>query len=163
MDSDFDSAGSYIIRTQNLRQLADRLQDEGYEVFIENQNSFMVTSSLSGSVTAGKPDLIAVDREGQATKCDVKIGRRRHSHELGVKRYMYLLPMTKRSRWYGTSFNGCVVYRECRETPIPASTTDDQFFRALMCLRTIVAEEPPAVYPASKSAGSAISRPPTVP
>ena len=143
VDSYFDSAGWNVMHTQTLRELADKLQAEGCEVFIENQNSFRVTSSLTGSVIAGKPDLIAIDPEGLATIYDVKTGRRRDSHEAQVKLYMYLLPRDRGSRWYGTTFEGCLVYRDGYEKPIPASTVDDHFVGALMSLmRTIVSEDP---------------------
>lgn len=143
VDSDFDSAGWNVIHTQTLRELADRLHADGCEVLIENQNSFRVTSSLTGSVIAGKPDLISVGPEGRATIYDVKTGRRRDSHEAQVKLYMYLLPRVKDSRWYGATFEGCLVYRDGYEKPIPASTVDDEFVEALMSLmRTIVSEDP---------------------
>ena len=92
VESDFDSVGWNVLHTQTLRELADRLNAEGCQVLIENQNSFRTQSSQTGSVIAGKPDLIAVHPDGRAIIYDVKTGRRRDSHEAQVKLYMYLLP-----------------------------------------------------------------------
>ena len=151
VDSDFDSAGWNVKHTRLLRELADRLFAEGCEVLIEHQNSFRVPSSVTGSVIAGKPDIIALDSEGRATIYDVKTGRRRDSHDAQVKLYMYLLPRVRGSRWYGTAFDGCLVYGDGSEKHIPASAVDDDFIGALMSLmRTIVSDEPARRVPSAQ-------------
>ena len=144
VDSDFDSAGWNVLHTQTTRELADRLQAEGCEVFIENQNYIRVPSSRSRSVIAGKPDLVAVDPNGRATVYDVKTGRRRDSHDAQVKLYMYLLPRTRGSRWREMTLDGCVVYRDGYEKRIPASAVDGEFLGALKSLMTTIVSDAPA-------------------
>ena len=55
-----------------VHELADRLEREGCEVFIEDQNWFD-TMSASGSVLSGKPDIIAHHPDGSATVYDVRV------------------------------------------------------------------------------------------
>ena len=45
--SDFDSARWMMDHTELLDELADKLERQGCEVFIEHQNGFRVESSLS--------------------------------------------------------------------------------------------------------------------
>ena len=70
VESDFDSAGWNMKHTEALMELADRLESEGLEVYIENRNSFRLESGESGSVMAGKPDLVAVHPDGRTTVYD---------------------------------------------------------------------------------------------
>ena len=70
LESDFDSAGWNMKHTEALMELADRLESKGLEVYIENRNSFRLESGESGSVMAGKPDLVAVHPDGRTTVYD---------------------------------------------------------------------------------------------
>lgn len=105
-DSDFDTMGWNVVHTGCAMDLADRLEAEGCEVFIENQNYFRQTSAESGSVVSDKPDVIALHPDGRATVYDVKTGRERGSHQSQVKLYTYLLPRVKGTRSYGLTFDG---------------------------------------------------------
>ena len=141
--SDFDFVEWNTKHTESVGDLADRLEGEGCEVFIENQNSFKQASAESGSVLSGRPDLIAVHPDGHATVYDVKTGRERGSDEAQVKLYMYLLPRAKGTRWHGVTFDGCVVYRDGDERWIPASAIDDEFMGAVQSLmRRVVSDRP---------------------
>ena len=151
VESDFDSAGWNVKHTRLLRELADRLFAQGCEVLIENQNSFRVPSSVTGSVIAGKPDLIALDPEGRATIYDVKTGRRRDSPRRPGQTLHVPPAQGQGSRWYGTTFDGCLVYGDGFEKRIPASAIDDDFIGALMSLmRTIVSDEPARRVPSAQ-------------
>ena len=142
--SDFNFVEWNTRHTSALQALADRLEAEGCEVFIENQNSFTLRSSESGSVLSGRPDLIAVHPDGGATVYDVKTGRERGSDEAQVKLYMYLLPRAKDSRWHGVTFDGCVVYGDGHERRIPASAIDDEFVGSVQSLMRRVVSDSPA-------------------
>ena len=142
--SDFDFVEWNTRHAALVGDLADRLEAEGSEVFIENQNSFKLASSESGSVLSGKPDLIAVHPDGHATVYDVKTGRERGSDETQVKLYMFLLPRVQGSRWRGVTFDGCVVYADGHERRIPASSIDDEFVGAVRSLMRRVVSDSPA-------------------
>ena len=66
---------------------------------------------FGNSTVAGKPDLITMHPDGRATVYDVKTGLVRGARQSQGKLYMYLLPRVKGTRWYGITFDGCVVYR----------------------------------------------------
>ena len=92
-----------------VHELADRLEREGCQVFIEDQNWFDTRSSASGSILTGKPDVIALHPDCTATVYDVKTGGPRLSDEIQVKLYVMLLPRSEHSRWPGVSMDGAVV------------------------------------------------------
>ena len=142
--SDFNFVEWNTRHTALVGELADRLEAEGCEVFIENQNSFKQTSSQSGSVLSGRPDLVAVHPDGRATVYDVKTGRERGSDEAQVKLYMYLLPRAKDTRWHGVIFDGCVVYGDGQERRISATAVDDEFVAAVQSLMRRVVSDTPA-------------------
>ena len=151
VESDFDSAGWNMKHTEALMELADRLESEGLEVFIENQNSFRVESGESGSVMAGKPDLVAVHPDDQSTVYDVKTGRELDSHEAQVKLYMYLLPRARGTRWHGRTFDGCVVYSNGVQRQIPVTAIDDEFRTTVRNLmRRVVSDAPARRVPSSQ-------------
>ena len=87
-----------------VHELADRLEKQGCEVFIEDQNWFDTTSS-SGSILTGKPDVIALHPDGSATVYDVKTGQPKPSDEVQVKLYVFpaaaLGPLTLAGRQSG--------------------------------------------------------------
>ena len=141
--SGFDTAGWNMKHTRALSELADRLESEGCEVFLEGQNSFRLTGSESGAIVAGKPDLVAMHPDGRVTVYDVKTGRERDSHEAQVTLYMYLLPRVRGGRWNGMMPEGGVVYGDGRVVPVPSSAIDDEFRGAVRDLmRRLVSDTP---------------------
>ena len=64
-----------INHTLHLHNLADRLEEQGCEVFLEGQNWFETQGRSSHSIVNGKPDLIALNPDGSATIYDVKTGQ----------------------------------------------------------------------------------------
>ena len=149
--SDFDFVEWNTKHSALLADLADRLEAEGCDVFIENQNSFRQASAESGSVLSGRPDLIALYPDGHATVYDVKTGRERGSDEAQVKLYMYLLPRVQGSRWQGVTFDGCVVYGDGHERRIPATAIDDEFMLAVQSLmRRVVSDSPARRVPSAR-------------
>ena len=61
----FDSARWNMEHTDLLNEFADRLEARGYALFIEKQNSFKTVSPNSELVIQGRPDIIAIDSEGE--------------------------------------------------------------------------------------------------
>ena len=67
------------------------LEEEGYEVFLEDQNSFTLESK-HGVTLAGKADIVAI-RDDDAVVIDCKTGQQRNSDVTQVKLYMLALPL----------------------------------------------------------------------
>ena len=140
--------------TAHLHDLADKLEEEGCEVFLEGQNWFQAKSEDSGSIINGKPDLIALNPDGSATIYDVKTGQPKASDEIHVKLYMFLLPLSGHRRWHGVSFNGCVVYADGTVKQIKADAITDEFKANLAnFMRRIVSREPARHVPSERECG----------
>jgi hypothetical protein len=87
---------------------AEQLRRSGYEVFLEDQNSFSVRSSRSGATIAGKPDIVAL-RQGEALLEDCKTGRKRDSDHVQVALYLLLSPHLTPFKT-GVALTGQVTY-----------------------------------------------------
>ena len=144
MPSDFDSARWNMEHTDLLNELVAELEEQGYELLIERQNSFRVESPRSGAVIGGKPDLIAVFPDGRKVVYDVKTGQESASHVVQVQLYMYLLPRSDLARWRGTIFEGAVVYKNGRQVDVPAESIDDAFVvRVANFMQKMTSDMPP--------------------
>ena len=127
MPSDFDSAKWNMDHTDLMNTLVDSLEEQGSQVFIENQNLFKVESPRSGVVISGKPDVIAVLPDGKTVVYDAKTGQESASHVAQVQLYMYLLPKAQGASWRGVKFEGVVVYADGREVQVSADSVNDAF------------------------------------
>ena len=86
-------AGWQINHTAMLSEVRQKWEDEGYSVFSENQNSFVLRGREA--TVGGKPDLIA--RKGNSgVIIDVKTGKPSPSHTAQVMLYMYGVPRVLR-------------------------------------------------------------------
>lgn len=110
--SDFESARWNMEHTDRMNELVEKLERQDCQGFIENQNSFRFESPRSGRVISGKPD-------GRVVIYDVKTEQESASRTVQVQLYMYLVPRAQHDRWPGTTFEGAVVYSECREVRFP--------------------------------------------
>ena len=134
-----------------VHELADRLEREGCEVFIEDQNWFDTRSSASGSILTGKPDVIALHPDGSATVYDVKTGQPRPSDEIQVKLYVLLLPRSDHSRWKGVSMDGAVVYSNGTDVRVGAGDITAEFREQVAAFMTrIVAHGPARAVPSAR-------------
>jgi len=75
--------------TAMVHDCAAEFRAEGYEVYLEGQNTLRVRGQ-GGAVLGGKPDLVAVMDE-TAVVVECKTGNPRTSDSLQVRLYMYLL------------------------------------------------------------------------
>lgn len=139
MPSTFDFVGWKMTHNELLARVQNDLDDQGFEVLTEKQNSFNIRGS-SGAMLGGKPDLVAIS-EGQWTVYDVKTGQPKASDQAQVMIYMYALPHWNRFR--GREFDGKVVYAD-HEVSIPHSTIDDTFKRRLFDLIRRISSQDPA-------------------
>ena len=140
--------------TLHLHALADRLEEQGCRIFLEDQNWFETESKGSGSIINGKPDLVALKPDGSATIYDVKTGQRRDSDEIQVKLYMFLLPLSGHRRWQGVSFDGCLVYADGTEKRIATDAITDEFRESVTTfMRRIVSRKPARHVPSERECG----------
>ena len=121
--SDFNLATWTVDHNELVRERRETLRDEGYEVFVEDENAFKRTGQ-TGIVVSGKPDLLAI-RDGKGILEDCKTGRPRTSDQLQVLVYMLLLPIGN-PRCSGIQLSGRVVYRT-GSVDVPASELNDSF------------------------------------
>ena len=143
-----------IKHTMHLHDLADKLEEQGCDVFLEGQNWFETQGKGSGSVVNGKPDLVALNPDGSATIYDVKTGQPRSSDEIQVKLYMYLLPLSGHRRWQGVTFDGCVVYADGTEKRIGADAITEEFKESVTTfMRRIVSRKPARHVPSERECG----------
>ena len=145
----FEQAGWLIDHTAQVNACRERLEHQGFTVWTENQNSF-VLKGKSASV-GGKPDLIA--RNGsEALIVDVKTGNPSASHIVQVLVYMYAVPKTLK-QYRGVAFNGRVSYRD-HEIDIPAAAVDERFIgQVTELVRRLAAGTPARRVPSLRECG----------
>ena len=131
MPSDFNSAKWNMEHTDLMNELVERLEEQGYQVFIESQNSFKVESPRSGVVISGKSDVVAVNPDGTTVIYDAKTGQESATHVVQVQLYMYLIPRAQDDCWRSVKFERVVVYADGSEKRIPADSVDDAFVSRL--------------------------------
>ena len=152
--SDFDSARWMMAHTQLLNELAEQLEQQGCQVFIEHQNGFRSESPRSGVVISGTPDIIAVHPDGRAVIYDVKTGQPGASHTAQVQLYMYLVPRVPGSRWKGRSFDGEVVYRDGSKVAVPAASVNNEFIQKVTAfVKKMVSPLPARKVPSERECG----------
>ena len=120
---DFDLARWTIEHNELVNERREQLLDEGYAVYVEDENAFKRVGK-TGIIVSGKPDVLAI-RDGVGLLEDCKTGRPRTSDQLQVLVYMLLLPIGN-PRCAGVELSGRVVYRTS-SVEIPATGLDDAF------------------------------------
>jgi hypothetical protein len=120
---DFDLARWTIEHNELVGTRREQLLDEGYNVYVEDENAFKRVGT-TGIIVSGKPDILAI-RDGAGVVEDCKTGRPRTSDPLQVLVYMLLLPI-RNPRCSGVDLSGRVVYKTST-IDVPASGLDDAF------------------------------------
>lgn len=114
----FDLMKWVVKHNQLLHKCRDELEEKGYTVTIEDQNSFKL--NLPNEVTvSGKVDIIATTNlhliDSQSTKEglveDCKTGRPKNSDQVQVMLYMMFLPKCIK-KYEDVTFDGCVAYED---------------------------------------------------
>lgn len=127
--SDFQLAIWTMEHTELLDELSKERSGLGESTYREEQNRFRVRRS-TGLVVAGKPDLIAIDKDGHCTVYDCKTGKPRQSDIIQVMLYMMLLPYAS-PLYKGKNLSGCVVYKTGTRSGIPAKAIDQAFIETI--------------------------------
>lgn len=120
---DFDLARWTVEHTELVNGRRDQLLEDGYQVFVEDENAFR-RRGKTGIVVSGKPDLLAI-KEGHGVIEDCKTGRPRYSDQLQVLVYLLLLPI-RDPRTDGVALNGRIVYAT-GSIDVPSTRLDDAF------------------------------------
>jgi len=143
---DFDLARWTADHTQLLQARAAELRDQGYAVFVEDQNAFRLKGG-NGATLAGKADIVAIRRD-EAVVVDCKTGKERNSDKLQVLVYMLALPLNV-SHCRGLRLGGEVRYREAAVAIAPREVDDG--FRAMVkqAMDLAAAPEPPEPTPSA--------------
>ena len=136
---DFNLAQWTVEHNEMVRARREELLDEGYDVYIEEENAFRRRGS-TGIVVSGKPDILAI-KDGRGVIEDCKTGRPRTSDQLQVLVYMLLLPI-KNPRTAGVELSGRVAYRT-GSVDVPAAGLDDAFRERFVSLVHRVGGEKP--------------------
>ena len=137
--STFDQATWQMAHTAKIIESRHQMEEQGYTVFTENQNSFVLRGR--SAALGGKPDLIA--RKGEVgTVIDVKTGQPSPSHSVQVMLYMYAIPRAL-GQYKGVTFDGRIVYTD-HTVEIPESAVDDKFVANLSQLILRLASPTPA-------------------
>src|SRR4051794_32131041 len=96
--SDFDTAAWKINHTALLAPVRDEFRADGYEVTVEDQNSFQLDGKAG--TLAGKPDIVAM-KGNAAVIVDTKTGQPRASDIAQVMVYMWALRLARPEQFRG--------------------------------------------------------------
>ena len=128
---------------EKLIQRAVQLQNEGFTVYVENQNSFKYKGQMFDVCVAGRPDIIAI-KDDWAVVEDIKTGKRKDSHKMQVLLYMSMLPFAPetKSMFKGHIPHGRLVYLD-GILDIPKWYVNEQFRQRLQQLIAMLCNSQP--------------------
>ncbi|MEO1211511.1 MAG: PD-(D/E)XK nuclease family protein [Cyanobacteria bacterium J06638_20] len=108
-----------------LNQRVEELQQEGYDVYVEDENSFKITGKDKKTVISGKADIVAI-RADEVIVEDCKTGRKRSYDHIQVLMYMMLLAAPGGpSHCRGKKIEGRLIYNgEVIDVPSDLLTAD---------------------------------------
>ena len=138
--SNFDTAKWHMEHAALLLKTRQKFEDDGYEVFIQNQNRVRLQGQTA--MLSGVPDLIGLSGS-IGVVVDVKTGQPSPSHITQVLMYMYALEKHD-SRFKDVSVEGRIVYSD-HDVFIPAGSVTEKFVSSLGSLMRRLSSEIPAV------------------
>ncbi len=102
---------SQITHTAMIKKQKQELEDDGYSVFVEDQNKFNWEGNIA--VLGGTPDIVGISPEDNLI-VDLKSGTESPSHEVQLLIYMWALPLEKRfqKQHADRKFRGLLVYKD---------------------------------------------------
>jgi len=138
--TDFNLTKWTIQHNQLLHKRRDELEKKGYEVTIEDQNSFRLTLP-GGATVSGKVDIVASKEQLNSIIEDCKTGQPRNSDQVQVMLYMLILPKCIK-KYKDTIFDGYVAYKDS-EVPILSTDIDNDLKEVVWDLiKRISGDEP---------------------
>lgn len=132
----FDSNGWQVQHAALLRRTASDYEKEGYTVFTEDQNSFMLKGKTG--TLSGKPDVVAV-KDTTGWIIDTKTGSPKASDRIQVMVYMWALQKANPAL-AGVTFHGKVMYGTGYNI-IKPEEIDEKFVKTVGELMRIVCGE----------------------
>ena len=114
LPSDFNLTQWTAEHNQMLLERAQLYREQGYTVYTEEQNSFMLEGE-NGEILSGKADIVAI-KGSEAIVEDCKTGQPRNSDHMQVMTYMLVLPLSI-SHCSGLKMDGLVKYKNDEVTP----------------------------------------------
>lgn len=116
---------------EKVIQRAIILQEQGFTVYVEYQNSFKVNGKTYDVCVSGRPDIVAVKDDWVIVE-DIKTGKRKNSHKMQVLLYMLLLPLASETQdiCHKQIPHGRLIYSD-GIVDIPAWQVDDKFRKRL--------------------------------
>ena len=122
---------------------AEKLQNEGFTVSVENQNSFKYKSPNFDICVAGRPDIIPIKNDWAVVE-DIKAGKPRNSHIMQVLLYMAILPFAPETQhlFNGHIPHGRLVYRD-QILELPKWYVDQKFRQRLWQLMAMLCNSQP--------------------
>jgi len=118
--ANFDLVKWTINHNQLLHKRRGELEQQGYIVQIEDQNSFKLDVPGTDIAVSGKADIIALGNSGRYYIEDCKTGRCKNSDQVQIMLYMIFLPMAI-EKYREMVFDGLVVYKN---SMVPVNWTD---------------------------------------
>lgn len=125
---------------------ARQLRNDGYDVYIEDENRFAV-QGCSGAIVAGKPDILAL-RDGVAYLEDCKTGKKRGSDHVQVAIYKLLAPFYFKSRSVA-QFSGRLIYPD-GDVSLDGNVEVDLGARMAQMIRELAGSDPPSKAPSAR-------------
>jgi CRISPR/Cas system-associated exonuclease Cas4 (RecB family) len=141
-DSDWDLASWTRTHDAMVNARAEKLKLEGYEVRVEEDNSFKLSGK--NATLSGKPDVIGLRLDKKHGKViDSKSGKEKLEHIWQVLLYMFAMPMT---RLKGFTLEGEVEYPN-KVVPVTTSMLDSAAVANISRVMNIIGSnaQPPRV------------------
>lgn len=148
MPSDFSLAKWTIQHNQLLHNRRDELEELGYTVFIEDQNSFKITMQIKTEdepidiIISGKADIVATNEINWVVE-DAKTGTPKTSDHVQVMLYMMWLPLGL-EKYKDVKFEGRIVYKSKHSNiSIPAEAAQDESLKQIIwkTIKIVAGEE----------------------
>jgi hypothetical protein len=141
--SSFDLTVWTMQHTALVREKAVSLRAAGWDVKLEDQNSFKLTGK--SAILAGKPDIVAT-RDGEALVWDGKTGQQKHADNVQVLLYIFALPKI-RPELRGVPIRGEVGYRSGEPVAVDPDTAHGWQEEIVRAIQRVGRSDPPPRVP----------------
>lgn len=142
LPSDFNMTQWQAEHNELLHQRVRELEDDGFIVSIEDENSFTLTGKDGVTKLAGKPDIVAI-KANQVIVEDCKTGKPYKSDQMQVLIYMLVLSMID-ARCKGKTIAGRLIYKKSDPVDLLPEYVDSNFIEHFRSTVVSVSDFAPA-------------------